>query len=330
MQDMNKDGHSCTVYLKRQVVGSDDLVPQSSIMFSESRHLSVIGTSGSVVTELIKIEDKEVALGRVTSTGHEIELNDSGNFTFLLPTAGRLDIQISGTEYRSLPGMPLAFRPTERRTRASPGMARRFRATTLQVSFDRLNRLASRCENSASKAFSQDADRLSGPVGQYLARQLPVLVDDILLRPEAVLPPKVVKGIAGLIDDQLCEFLCIAVENQSARRVLSAFHRVRQAEEVMHARSDEPLSMQELAEQLGVCLRSLQLGFIEVHGFGPRDVLNRIRLEKARQRLLAANEVGQVTTIALDCGFFHLSRFAQVYARTYGERPSETLARRRA
>jgi transcriptional regulator GlxA family with amidase domain len=31
----------------------------------------------------------------------------------------------------------------------------------------------------------------------------------------------------------------------------------------------------------------------------------------------------------MDCGFFHLGRFAQAYARAYGERPSETLARRR-
>jgi transcriptional regulator GlxA family with amidase domain len=55
-----------------------------------------------------------------------------------------------------------------------------------------------------------------------------------------------------------------------------------------------------------------------------------MRLEKARQRLIAANGEGQVTTIALDSGFHHLSRFAHAYARTFGERPSETLARRRA
>jgi AraC-like DNA-binding protein len=109
-----------------------------------------------------------------------------------------------------------------------------------------------------------------------------------------------------------------------------AFHRVRLAEEMMRAYSDEPLSVLDLANALGVSLRSLQLAFAEVHGgLTPRAVLYRIRLEKARARLLAADEDSQVTTIAHNSGFSHLSRFAQAYTRAYGERPSETLYRRR-
>ena len=53
--------------------------------------------------------------------------------------------------------------------------------------------------------------------------------------------------------------------------------------------SDEPLSVLDIANALGVSLRSLQLAFAEVYGgLTPRDVLNGIRLEKARTRLLAA------------------------------------------
>jgi transcriptional regulator GlxA family with amidase domain len=133
-----------------------------------------------------------------------------------------------------------------------------------------------------------------------------------------------------LIDEVLCELIGRTVEQPSSRRIFPAFHRVRQAEEMMHAHSDEPLSVLEIANALGVSLRSLQLAFNQVHDSqSPRDVLNRIRLEKARRRLLAATDE-HVTTVALDCGFFHLSRFAQAYARAFGERPSETLARRRA
>ncbi|MDP5349628.1 MAG: helix-turn-helix domain-containing protein, partial [Paracoccaceae bacterium] len=65
-------------------------------------------------------------------------------------------------------------------------------------------------------------------------------------------------------------------------------------------------------------------------GLSPRNVLNGIRLEKARARLLAAGGDGKVTTVAMDSGIFHLSRFAQAYTRAFGERPSETLARGRA
>jgi transcriptional regulator GlxA family with amidase domain len=60
----------------------------------------------------------------------------------------------------------------------------------------------------------------------------------------------------------------------------------------------------------------------------PRATLARLRLQAARARLLAATEADSVTAIALDCGFAHLGRFAVAYRRAYGERPSETLARR--
>ena len=89
--------------------------------------------------------------------------------------------------------------------------------------------------------------------------------------------------------------------------------------------------MAKLAESLGVSLRSLQMAFAAAYGgCSPRAILNRIRPEKARARLLASPQDGQVTTIAMDSGFFHLGRFSQAYARAYGEKPSETLARRRA
>jgi transcriptional regulator GlxA family with amidase domain len=99
--------------------------------------------------------------------------------------------------------------------------------------------------------------------------------------------------------------------------------------EIMRTRSDEPLSMVDLARELGLGVRSLQLAFQTVLGEGPRARLTRIRLERARERLLAGDPHDEVTTIALDCGFTHLSRFAGAYLRAYGERPSDTLARRR-
>ncbi|MFN4203359.1 MAG: helix-turn-helix transcriptional regulator [Tabrizicola sp.] len=300
-------------------------------MFAESRYLSLRGVPGTIRTELVRIEESGISLGRVVSTGHEIELKDGGNFTFLMPSAGRLDILVGGNEYRAIPGGPMVFRSTERRTRASPMFAQWFKATTLQVSNARLEALALAEGLSVGAAFPGDAEGLAGDIGTYLASQLPQLVDSILLRPSEELPQRVSELIAGLIDDQLCEIMGVAVESRWSRKVLPAFHRVRKAEEIMHAHSDEPLSVLQIAHLLGVTLRSLQLAFAEIHdGLSPRDVLNRIRLEKARARLLAADGDVNVTSVAMDSGIFHLGRFSQAYARTFGEKPSETLLRRRA
>jgi AraC-like DNA-binding protein len=318
------------IYLQTQIISGDDLGRHRSIMFAQSQPLNVRGASGLVTTQILRLHDEGIVLGRVQSTGHEIALSDTGNYTVLLPAAGRLDIQTSGTDYRSFPGRPLVFRPTERRTRATPPVGGTFRATTLQVSAARMKRLAFGLGLDPDRTFAKDAEGLHGPVGRYLVAQLPQLADDIFLRPDCPLPPKVLALIGTLVDDVLCELAGGTAEGGHPRTILPAFHRVRLAEDLMHAESDEPLSMLDLATRLGVSLRSLQLAFNEIHGASPRHVLNRIRLEKARRRFLAANGNDQVTKVALDSGFLHLSRFAQAYARTYGERPSETLARRRA
>jgi AraC-like DNA-binding protein len=299
-------------------------------MFSEGLHLAVNGDRGSITTELLRIGATGTTLGRVISTGHEIELREVDSITFLLPRAGRLDIQVSGHDYSVPSGCLMAFRPSQRRTRASAGAAGGFAAATLQVRMDRMRELAEAGDVPSARTFARDGVALAGDAGLLLAHNLPRLADDLFLFPDQPLPSKVARAIGHLIDDQLCELLEISSAQACSQRILPAFHRVRQAEEMMRSRSGEALSMLEIARACGVGLRSLQLAFKDVHGGqSPRDVLGRIRLDKARRLLLSDHEDLQVTTVAMDCGFFHLGRFAQAYARAYGERPSETLARRR-
>jgi transcriptional regulator GlxA family with amidase domain len=146
-------------------------------------------------------------------------------------------------------------------------------------------------------------------------------------------PPLSAKAIAAtavLIEEFLSELIHRSTAVPTEERVLpAAWSRVRMAEELMRARSDEPLSMAAVAREVGVGLRSLQLAFMEARAMGPRDVLLRMRLERARERLQSAGPAETVTTIALDCGFAHLGRFPAAYRTAFGELPAETLARSR-
>jgi AraC-like DNA-binding protein len=300
-------------------------------MFSESLNFSVHGDRGSLTTEILKIGEAGPAIGRVISTGHEIGLLEADNLTFLPPWAGRLDIRIGGHDYDVSPGGLTAFRPSQRQTRASAGPAGRFAAATLQVPMARMRELAQSAEIPLERIFARDGVKLHGEAGLFMARSLPQLADDLFLSPTSPMPPGLARAICCLIDEQLCEMLGASGVQAVSRRIFPAFHRVRQAEEMMRAHSAEPLSMLDIAQACGVSLRSLQLAFNDVYcGLSPRDVLGRIRLEKARRLLLSGHDEVHVTTVAMDCGFFHLGRFAQAYSKAYGERPSETLARRRA
>lgn len=104
---------------------------------------------------------------------------------------------------------------------------------------------------------------------------------------------------------------------------------VRRAMEYASARLDHPLTVAELAEAAGVSVRALQQGFRQAIGCSPLSWLRDRRLERARDELRAAQpgDGTLVTDVALRWGFSHFGRFAQLYARRFGERPSETLRR---
>jgi AraC-like DNA-binding protein len=287
--------------------------------------------NGYLRIERMTLGLEEAVISRVSATGYSGRLREDAFFTFVLQGAGRYDVQISGRDYGMSPGSLMAFRPNERKTLVRVGNAGTRNATTLQLPIARMRHLAQAMGTSVDKVISQDGMSLHGESGQTLANVLPQLADDLFQRPGAPLPPRLTKEISHLIEEVLCELIGRRVEQTSSRRIFPAFHRVRQAEEMMHAQSDEPMSILEIAQTLGVSLRSLQLAFREVHGgMSPRAFLNRLRLERARHLLQTAEDHSQVTTIAMDCGFYHLGRFAQAYARAFGERPRDTLGRRRA
>lgn len=100
---------------------------------------------------------------------------------------------------------------------------------------------------------------------------------------------------------------------------------VRRAEEFMRANLVERLTMVEIAEAAGCSVRSLQTGFQAAHGVTPGEYLSQLRLDRARDMLLAARPGTSVTEVALSNGFSHLGRFSTAFAARFGERPVEML-----
>ena len=94
-------------------------------------------------------------------------------------------------------------------------------------------------------------------------------------------------------------------------------------------RLDEPLSIRRVARASGLSTRTLHRVIRRHYGVSPMALLRRARLASARRELLAASPGTTVTTAALACGFSHLGRFSQCYARQFGESPSDTLRRAR-
>jgi AraC-like DNA-binding protein len=103
---------------------------------------------------------------------------------------------------------------------------------------------------------------------------------------------------------------------------------VRAAVELIDGHHAEALTVPDIAEAVGVSVRSLQEGFRRDLDTSPTAYLRGRRLAAARAALQAADPRERtVSGIASSHGFLHLGRFSVDYRRAFGESPSTTLAR---
>jgi AraC-like DNA-binding protein len=105
---------------------------------------------------------------------------------------------------------------------------------------------------------------------------------------------------------------------------------VRRAERFMIDNAGAPIAVSDVADHLGISLRSLQAGFRQWREITPSTFLRRVRLQLVRDELLRSGQETNVTTVALRHGFSHLGRFSAQYRSAFGEDPSVTLRRGRA
>lgn len=102
---------------------------------------------------------------------------------------------------------------------------------------------------------------------------------------------------------------------------------VRLAEEFIEAHWDQAISIENLVETTGVGARAIFRAFQQCRGYSPMAFARMVRLRHAREMLCAGDPEASVTSVAFVCGFGNLGHFARDYRETFGERPSETLAR---
>jgi AraC-like DNA-binding protein len=101
---------------------------------------------------------------------------------------------------------------------------------------------------------------------------------------------------------------------------------IREAERLMKSAGPN-ISISEVAKELRISLRSLELGFRDTRKMTPTQVHRQFRLQGARQALLNPTESTTVTSVALTFGFLHLARFSHYYQSMFNEAPSHTLRR---
>lgn len=129
--------------------------------------------------------------------------------------------------------------------------------------------------------------------------------------------------IRGLV----CAFFTVA--QQQSPRVRPSLQKaqrvVTKAQEALIAHADSPLTVDELCVMTHTSRRTLQNCFETVTGQSPAVFLKNLRLNAVKRILVMCDESSNISEIASQWGFWHLSQFTVDYKRLFGELPSQTL-----
>jgi LacI family transcriptional regulator len=111
------------------------------------------------------------------------------------------------------------------------------------------------------------------------------------------------------------------VQRRSTDVVVVEDPRIAAVVHYIHEHLNEPFSLDLLCEGQSLSRRSLDLGFKKYLGCAPREYICRIRVERSK-RLLAAAERPKLQQIARACGFTGERNFRTVFQRLTGMTPS--------
>ncbi|HEV2552284.1 MAG TPA: AraC family transcriptional regulator [Bosea sp. (in: a-proteobacteria)] len=103
---------------------------------------------------------------------------------------------------------------------------------------------------------------------------------------------------------------------------------IRRAVAFIDAHDAGALTVQEVADAVGIGLRSLQEGFRKHKHVSPHDYIKQTRLARARSELLDPASTRSIEAIARHWGFVNRGHFALDYRNAFGEQPSQTRRRR--
>ena len=100
---------------------------------------------------------------------------------------------------------------------------------------------------------------------------------------------------------------------------------VRKAEEYMREYFTEPITIIDLLRVVDCSRSVLFSAFRNARGYSPIEFLTEQRLRIVHEKLIKPNQNSSVSTLAMNCGFTSLGRFAKIYRKRFGELPSDTL-----
>ncbi|MDX3893828.1 AraC family transcriptional regulator [Pusillimonas sp.] len=305
---------------------ADEVRHEVSQIFCE-HDLRVVGRSQSLNTELHFRRGKKVSYGRMLyGATVDIEPGRLDDFYLIqLPISGQENVHCGAQSVLSDAGMA---------TIISPALEFRMRHER------NAEKLFIRVERSA---FEQQCAQYYGrPAGGPLNFSPAIPLHSPATRSlKQLLEWQLTEASEGSLFDQpliaaqfeealMVSLLGTLPHNQDAAReplgaIAPGF--VKRAEAYIEHNAHLPLTAGDIADHVGVSMRSLFAGYRKYRSTSPMQQLKEIRLNAVRAELSGPRPDTTVTQTALRWGFCHLGQFSAAYQQRFSELPSATLKR---
>ena len=234
--------------------------------------------------------------------GKELEEHSHPEHILFIPLLGDLSVLHQGREIHCSPGRMLFLPPQSEHA--------------FHSSKNQGERLIILIQKKALTRFPQAPSLHPAP------QLLKELLFEILLSNEVATKLGIAKLFLKLLPSKLLETNLSQAEEGFSR---AQDPRLKRAIELLRARLDESHSLVEVSKRAGLSERSLHRLSVKELGLAPKEVLQRLRVERALELLLRPN--ASVTSVSLDVGYQSLAQFIEVFRRHTGKLPSEFLHR---
>lgn len=242
-----------------------------------------------------------------------------------LPRAGRATVRHSGRSVDSSPAVASVLSPFDATDMHWDGAPHRIFYASRDSVTRELERLLGRPAGDPLR-FEVGMDTTTASAGAW-SRGVDFLADELAQSGTASLVDH--PAVARRFEEALIGKLLLSQRHtySDALAAPTPGRLVRRACALMRDHHDEALTVGDVAEALGVSVRTLQDAFRREAGTTPMAYLRECRLDAVHRVLREAGPETSVTTVALKHGFAHMGRFACEYRARFGESPSTTLRR---
>ena len=305
---------------------SPDTALQAMAEFGATQVLALPGQPFHIKVDAIKLPHVRLKLGH-HGAGTNTIFDTTDNFWQSFVVSGSCSLESEGStvmlDSKNWSSLVEPHRHLERKT--SPG----YQQLTVCIGVDAVKSLLSSWLGEQAPRFNiEQQASVHSPMLQSMRRSMFFLASEL----DAIEPNCSDVALREFEQTMMLSFLLGHRHNYTSsllrQPAAPSPSQLEMIEDYIEANWDKQLDVQSLADISNVSARSIFRYFRERRGSSPHQFIRRVRLQRARDMLIA-DEQSSVISVALRAGFSSLGHFARNYRAVFGEKPSETARRAR-